>query len=86
MMATLAFCVSLGPYDTGLTLAAQLLDTDGDPSGSAITTGWIEIGDGHYGLVTEITTGFRGFITVYDTANPTFILEAGAINPEEIVT
>lgn len=82
---TYTFVVSLGPYDTGLILGAQLIDTAGNNVGSAITNGWVEIGNGHYMLTTEIPDGHRGAIYVYDTDNPNFILEAGAINPEDVL-
>lgn len=78
-MAT--FVVSLGKYDTGLTLAAQFVDTDGADVGSAVTTGWVELGDGFYMLTTDIPADHQGAIIVYDTADDTTILEAGAINP-----
>ncbi len=57
------------------------MDTAGANVGSAITTGWVELGDGHYMLTCEIPTAHQGAIIVYDQATPTFILEAGAINP-----
>jgi hypothetical protein len=75
------FVISLGPYDTGLTLAAQLFDTSGSPVGDAITTGWAELGNGHYILTTDLPPKFQGGIYVYDAAHPTFILEAGPLNP-----
>lgn len=79
-MAT-TFVVSLGQYDTGLTLEAQFIDTAGANVGSAVTSGWVEIGNGHYMLTTDIPAGHQGAITVYDAARPSIILEAGAINP-----
>lgn len=81
---TYTFVISLGQYDTGLTLNAQLIDTAGVAVGSAISTGWVEIGDGHYMLTAQIPEGHRGAIYVYDSAHPTIILEAGAINPEDV--
>lgn len=75
------FVVSLGTYDTGLSLAAQFVDTDGADVGSAVTTGWVELGDGHYMVTCEIPADHQGAILVYDQADDTVILEAGAINP-----
>lgn len=83
-MYTYTFVISLGQYDTGLTLRGQIIDTNGDLVGGAISTGWVEIGDGHYMLTTEIPDSHRGAIYVYDNDNPSIILEAGAINPEDV--
>lgn len=77
----MTFVISLGRYDVGLTLAAQFVDTTGAPVGGAITTGWVELGDGHYMLTTALPPKHQGAIYIYDTARPDFILEAGAINP-----
>lgn len=77
----MTFVISLGPYDTGLTLAAQLFDPFGSAVGDAITTGWAELGNGHYILTTDLPPKFQGGIYVYDAAHPTFILEAGPLNP-----
>lgn len=77
----MTFVISLGRYDVGLTLAAQLFDPSGSAVGDAITTGWAELGNGHYILTTDLPPKFQGGIYVYDTVHPTFILEAGPLNP-----
>ena len=84
MAYTYTFVISLGTYDTGLTMRGQLIDTAGAAVGGAISTGWVEIGNGHYMLTTDIPDDHRGAIYVYDNADPTVIIEAGAINPEDV--
>ncbi len=79
---TYSFGFNLAKSDTGLTLSAQLVDTDGASVGAAITTGFVEIGGGAYMLTCEVPDGHRGGIEVYDTAGPT-LKAFGAINPEE---
>ena len=48
MAFALAIGISLGASQTGLTLTAQLVDTTGASLGSAVTTGFSEIGGGNY--------------------------------------
>ena len=84
MAYSYTFVISLGTHDTGLAMRGQLIETTGAAVGGAIATGWVEIGDGHYMLTTDIPDGHRGAIYVYDNAAPTWIIEAGAINPEDV--
>ncbi len=48
MAFSLAIGISLGASQTGLTLTAQLVDTTGAALGSAVATGFSEIGGGNY--------------------------------------
>lgn len=84
MSYILDFSLSIGT--TGLTdLRAQLIDTAGANIGSAISTGFAEIGSGcylwHY---TAFAEGFRGGVKFYRLAAPSTVLAFAAINPEEV--
>lgn len=83
MAYTFTFVVELGPYDTGLALSGQFIDTAGADVGSAITTGWVEIGTGYYMLTTSIPADHRGAIKISDAATGR-LLEVGVINPESV--
>lgn len=61
MAYTLDISLALGSSQTGLTLSAQLVDTTGANVGSAVTTGFTEIGAGNYlWHYTAFPDGFRG--------------------------
>lgn len=84
MTYTLGFDFYIGIQNTGLTMAGQILDSDGNDEGSEITTGITEIGDGHYyALVTTIPDAHRGAIKFYESGSATDPLATFAINPEE---
>ena len=84
MAYTLDFTIALGSSKTGLTLNAQIVTTAGVDLGSAITTGFTEIGNGNYLLhTTAIPAGHRGGIKFYESGIPGTILAFAAINPEE---
>jgi hypothetical protein len=83
MTYTLDYSLNIGV--TGLSdLRAQLVDTAGSNSGSAISTGFAEIGSGcylwHYAGFAD---GFRGGVKFYRLAAPSTVLAFAAINPEE---
>ena len=87
MSYTLDYSLDFGPAHAGLAdLRAQLVNTDGANSGSAISTGFAEIGTGlgyylwHY---VSFADGFRGGVYFYSNAAPTALLGFVAINPEE---
>jgi hypothetical protein len=82
---TLITALSLGSSNTGLTdLRAQLLDETGTNVGSAVSTGFVEIGSGFYSwYYTAFPNGFRGSVKVYSLADSAEILSLVAINPEE---
>ena len=48
MSFSLSISLLLGSSQTGLTLSAQLIDSNGDDYGTAITTGFTEVGNGNY--------------------------------------
>lgn len=85
MSYTLNFSLALGASKTGLAdLRAQLVDSAGANSGSAISTGFIEIGTGNYlWSYGSFADGFRGGVKFYSNATPATILVFSAINPEE---
>lgn len=84
MTYTLDF--SLVGLATGLTdLHAQLVDTAGVSTGSAISTGFAEIGSGCYlWHCVSFANGFRGGVKFYRAAAPSIVLAFAAINPEEV--
>lgn len=84
MSYNISIDISLGSSKTGLTLNGQLVDTDGNDSGAAITTGFVEIGTGTYQWYGAITEGFRGIIKFYESGSPSTVLAVASINPEEI--
>lgn len=84
MSYTLDYSIALGPGMTGLTLAAQLVNTSGASVGSEVTTGFTEIGDGNYlWHYTAFPDGHRGGVKFYEDGAPGTILAFAAINPEE---
>jgi len=84
MAYTLDFAISLGSSKTGLTLNAQVVDTGGSNVGSAITSGFTEVGTGTYLLhYASVPDAHRGGIKFYENGAAATILAFGAINPEE---
>lgn len=85
MSYTQNFSLSLGLGKAGLAdLRAQLVDSSGANSGSAITTGFSEIGTGFYlWTYDSFADGFRGGVKFYSNAASSTILAFSAINPEE---
>ncbi len=68
------------PGETGLTLTARLIDTEGNQVGGTVTDGFVELGDGAYMLTVDIPDGFRGaLIFRLNSEIKGFVL----INPEE---
>ena len=70
--------VSFSSSYSGLsTVGYQLIDSDGDPSGSRITAGVIELAAGSYGAIVTIPDGFEGWIA-WDTGGivPVYATEA----------
>jgi hypothetical protein len=85
MAYTLDFAIALSASKAGLSdLRAQLVDTAGADVGSAISTGFAEIGSGNYlWHCTTIPDAHRGGVKFYSLAASTVILAFAAINPEE---
>lgn len=59
---------------TGLTLRGQLVNSAGADSGGVISSGFAEIGSGHYMLVATIPDGHVGGLKVYENGAPETIL------------
>jgi len=72
--------ISLGSSKAGLTLEAMLINPNGSNNGSAITTGFVAIGDGNYVLDTAVTQSFQGIIKIYESGQ-TVVLAIASINP-----
>ena len=84
MAYTLTFGLALGTSQTGLTLAAQLVDTAGGNVGGEVTTGFVELGQGNYTWTyAGIPDGHRGAAKFYEDGVPGTILAIAAINAEE---
>jgi len=84
MAYTLDFSLALGGGQTGLTLAAQLVDTAGSDVGSEVTTGFTEIGEGFYlWNYAAIPDDHRGGVKFYQGGVPGTILAFASVNPEE---
>lgn len=80
MSFALSTSIDLGGGNTGKTLKAQLIDTDGDPVGGQIVSGFTEIGNGIYmWFYSEFGDTFQGGAKILDNTETlmTFI----AINP-----
>lgn len=84
MPYTLAIPIALGVLNAGLILNAQLIDSDGVDTGAAITTGIVELGEGHYIHEASIPVSHRGAVRYYDSANNTVILAIADINDQRI--
>lgn len=76
------YAINLGAQKAGLLdLRAQLLDSSGDESGAAITTGFIDTGSGTYQWNYNIDPAFRGSVIFYSNAAPSAIFCTIALNP-----
>ena len=84
---TQTFTVSLGPSKGGLLptpgLTAQLRDIDGVVTGSAVTTGFVDLGGGNYSWTGSIPDKFRGSVS-FAVVGGSSVLGVVPINPEEI--
>ncbi len=85
MTYTLDVSLALGSSKIGLTLNAQLVDSSLGVVGSAISSGFQEVGKGYYlWHYTEFPDNFRGGVKFYPQSDPTDILTFISINPEEV--
>lgn len=77
--------LTLGLANIGITdMRAQLVDSLGVDSGTAISAGFVEIGSGHYlWNYASFSDGFRGGVKFYKNSAPSALLGFTAINPEE---
>ena len=77
--------ISVSSCQTGLALNAQLVDSSGADTGEIISTGFSEIGNGHYLWNYPLfPDGFRGAAKFFENGSPGTILAFLAINPEEV--
>lgn len=85
MSYTFSTSISLGSSRSGLALSAQLFDSTAADVGSLVLSGFAEIGQGNYLWTYDgFPDNFRGGVKFCDSANPSVILAATAINPEDI--
>ena len=83
MSYILDISLNLGSASTGLTLKAQLVDTGGANVGSAVTTGFTEIGLGNYlWHYASFPDGHRGGVKFLNNSGGA-LLAFVAINPGE---
>jgi hypothetical protein len=83
-MYTLDYSLALGNGKIGLTLAAQLVDSDGVDVGTEIIDTFTEIGNGNYLWHYEsFPDDFRGGIKFYEDGVLATILSFVSVNPEE---
>lgn len=84
MSYTLCISLALGSSKTGLTLNAQLLDSSLGVVGSAISSGFSEVGNGNYlWNYSGFPDGFRGGVKFYPQGSSSDVLSFVSINPEE---
>jgi hypothetical protein len=85
MPYTLDISLALGTSKAGLTdLRAQLVDTAGANVGSAVSSGFSDMGQGNYlWHYASFPDGHRGGVKFYSNAAPSTTLAFAAINPEE---
>lgn len=85
MSYTYTFDIHLGPVCAGLTLAARLVQTDGEFVSGEITDGFVEFGDnGDFLWTVQLPDDLRGGVVIYESGVPGTILAIGAINPEDV--
>jgi len=81
-MYILTLVVNLGAYNTGLTIHGQLYDDLGDPDGSPITSGIVEVSAGSYLYNLSVADDYIGVFSLYDSADPD-VKAVWSINPNE---
>lgn len=83
MAYQLAVNLVLASTDTGLSLEAQLIDTAGASVGSAVTTGFVEVGLGNYlWNYASFPDGFRGGVK-FSISGGGALKAFVAINPQD---
>ena len=75
--------IILGTKKAGLTLGAQILDADGNPIASNLTTGFVEIGQGFYTWEYDDFTKDYQSVRFYDISAPTITLAMTPLSPED---
>lgn len=82
MAFSLLTTIALGTGQTGLTLSAQLVDTNGANVGSAVTTGFTEIGNGNYiWSYDNYPDGFRGAVVFTSSGD---VMAVSDVNQPEL--
>lgn len=77
------FSLNFGPGAAGLTLNGQLYDSGGNTVGSAITSGFVDLGDGLYSYIhSSIPDGLRGTFKVWAPSDADLGSIGLALNPE----
>ena len=83
-MSAINFTMNFGSGNSGLTLNAKLMDTMGGQTGSTITSGFVDLGDGIYSYQhTSIPNDHRGTFLVWAPADPDLGSVGIAVNPED---
>lgn len=78
-MAVIAVKISAGAGNTGLTLSGQWKNSAGTNVGSAVTTGFIELGNGDY--VVDSTPPTNGiFFVVSNSVGPVYLITGAVTN------
>ena len=84
MAYTLDISLALGSSKAGVTLNAQLVDSSLALVGSAVSTGFNEVGNGYYLWHYEsFPDSFRGGVKFYEQGSPNNILAFVSVNPQE---
>lgn len=84
MSYTLDISLALGGSKTGLTLNAQLVDSSLANVGSAISSGFYEVGNGYYlWHYSAFPDNFRGGVKFYQQGQSSTILTFVSINPQD---
>lgn len=85
MPSTITISVNLGSPFAGLTLAAQLIRSDGVNITSLISEGFTEIGEGYYlWEYTNFPQNFRGGVKFYDQADTSKVLSFIDVTAESV--
>lgn len=77
------FSISLGKGKTGVVLKAQKTDSSGVNVDAEITTGFTEIGNGHYVWNYPLSNTFEGCVKFIDSSNDE-ILAFSSVNPNKL--
>lgn len=87
MAETLILGLNLGAARTGYAdLRAQLLDETGASVGAAVSTGFVEVGDGFYTwYYAAFPDDFRGSVKFYRDSVPATVLGSIPLNPGEAI-
>lgn len=86
MPYTFDISIVLGSGRSGLSLNAQLVDSDLSVVGSVISTGFSEVGQGYYlWHYDSFPDDFRGGVKFFEQSSPNTVLTFVSINPDTSV-